>query len=83
MVLKSIKALLVAVFSLFVLLFSTAALAQENKPETVVNGETATHGEKLDPSKIIMDHIKDDHEFHFFTAGSLHATIQFVGQIQP
>ncbi len=75
MVLKSIKALLVAVFSLFALLFSTAALAQENKPETVKSGETATHEEKLDPSKIIMDHIKDDHEFHFFTAGSFHATI--------
>jgi len=75
MVLKSIKALLVAVFSLFVLLFSTAALAQENKPETVKSSETATHEEKLDPSKIIMDHIKDDHEFHFFTAGSFHATI--------
>ncbi len=75
MVLKSIKALLVAVFSLFVLLFSTALFAQENQPEAGKNGIAAEHQEKLDPSKIIMDHIKDDHEFHFFTAGSFHATI--------
>jgi len=25
------------------------------------------HPEKLDPAKIILDHIKDAHEFHFFT----------------
>ncbi|HRO18691.1 MAG TPA: F0F1 ATP synthase subunit A, partial [Ferruginibacter sp.] len=31
--------------------------------------------EKLDPAKIILDHIKDAHEFHFFTLGDFHATI--------
>lgn len=75
MALKSIKALLVAVFSLFVLLFSTVCSAQENKPELGENHTDQQHEEKLDPAKIIMDHIKDAHEFHFFTAGSFHATI--------
>jgi F-type H+-transporting ATPase subunit a len=75
MALKSIKAILVAVFSLFVLLFSTASFAQENKPEQGENHADIQHEEKLDPAKIIMDHIKDAHEFHFFTAGSFHATI--------
>lgn len=37
--------------------------------------QTEKHEEKLDPAKIIMDHIKDAHEWHFFTAGSFHATI--------
>ena len=75
MALKSIKALLVAVFSLFVLLFSTVSFAQETKPETAGAHTEQQQEEKLNPSKIIMDHIKDDHEFHFFTAGSFHATI--------
>ena len=72
---KSIKALLVAVFSLFVILFSNVCVAQETNPETAGHQTEQQHEEKLDPSKIIMDHIKDAHEFHFFTAGSFHATI--------
>lgn len=32
-------------------------------------------GEKLDPAKIILDHIKDAHDFHFFSIGDFHATI--------
>ena len=75
MALKSIKALLVAVFSLFVLLVSTASFAQENEGAHGESHEGAAQEEKLDPAKIIMDHIKDAHEFHFFTAGDFHATI--------
>ena len=75
MALKSIKALLVAVFSLFTFLFFNVCLAQENKPEAAGQHAEQQKEEKLDPSKIIMDHIKDAHEFHFFTAGNFHATI--------
>ena len=75
MSLKSIKALLVAVFSLFAILFSNVCVAQETKPEAAGQHVEHQQEEKLDPSKIIMDHIKDAHEFHFFTAGSFHATI--------
>ena len=51
------------------------SFAQETKPETAGAHTGQQQEEKLNPSKIIMDHIKDDHEFHFFTAGSFHATI--------
>lgn len=67
---KSFKSLLVAVFSLLALTFSMPVQAQENHE----GGHGETH-EKLDPAKIIMDHIKDAHEFHFFTVGHFHATI--------
>jgi F-type H+-transporting ATPase subunit a len=70
MVANSIKSLLVAVFSISILLFSNASFAQETTPTTSNKQE-----EKLDPAKIIMEHIKDAHEFHFFTAGNFHATI--------
>ena len=71
MVTKRIKSLLVLAFSLFLLGFTNIAFAQETAHEG-----TAEHKEeKLDPAKIIMDHIKDAHEFHFFTAGNFHATI--------
>lgn len=62
---KCIKSLLVAVFSLFLTVFSSPVFA----------GGPAAEGEKLDPAKIIMDHIKDAHEFHFFTVGDFHATV--------
>jgi F-type H+-transporting ATPase subunit a len=66
---KSFKSLLAAVFGAFLLFFSTPVLA----------GEGAVEG-KLDPAKVIMEHIKDAHEFHFFTlknadGSEFHATI--------
>ena len=71
---KHIKSLLVLGFSVFLTLFSVIGFAQE--PATHEPNEGGEHKtEKLDPAKIIMDHIKDAHEFHFFTAGSFHATI--------
>jgi F-type H+-transporting ATPase subunit a len=68
---KSIKSILVLAFSLFLTVFSTGSFAQAPAHE----GGHEAKEEKLDPAKIIMDHIKDAHEFHFFTAGSFHATI--------
>ena len=69
---KSIKSLLVAGFSVFLLCTALPVFAQENA-ETTIEAEGAH--EKLDPAKIIMEHIKDNHEFHFFTLGNFHATI--------
>ena len=68
---QRIKSLLVAVFSLGIILFYNTSFAQDH-------GETAgahAPAEKLDPAKIIMDHIKDAHEFDFFSVGDFHATV--------
>ena len=67
---KCIKSLLVAVLSLFLAVFSSPAYSQDHGKEVKGHAE-----EKLDPAKIIMDHIKDAHEFHFFTVGDFHATL--------
>jgi F-type H+-transporting ATPase subunit a len=71
MVNKHIKSLLALALSVFLSIFSISLYAQE----TVHEGTGENKEEKLDPAKIIMDHIKDAHEFHFFTAGNFHATI--------
>ncbi len=63
MVSKSIKSLLVLAFSLFSIGFT--ATAQTHEPAAGEH-ETAKE-EKLDPARIIMEHIRDDHSFHFFT----------------
>ncbi len=57
MAFKRFKSLSVAVFSLFLVLLSGSALANE--------GEGAEG--KFDPGKEMLDHIADAHEFHFFT----------------
>jgi F-type H+-transporting ATPase subunit a len=63
------KYLLSLAFSLFFGLFITLnGFAQETEQlhqENPVHHESKE--EKLDPAKIIMDHIQDAHEFHFFT----------------
>jgi F-type H+-transporting ATPase subunit a len=69
MCIKWPRLLQVAVFSLFLLVLSSAVMANEEGG-----------GEKLDPAKIIMEHIQDSHEFHFFTikkkdGSEFHATI--------
>ncbi len=51
-----LKSLLVATLGLFLALVSTSVKANEEPG-----------GEKLDPAKVIMEHIQDSHEFHFFT----------------
>lgn len=72
MAFKRFKSILAAVFGLFLLLSSSVVTAQEHSEGPAAEGHeaTAAHGEgekKLDPAKIILDHIKDAHEFHFFT----------------
>lgn len=69
MVQKSLKSLLVAVFSVVALLFSQAAIASADaeNPEG--------HEAGFNPGAEILHHIADSHEWHFFTAGDFHATI--------
>ncbi len=73
MAVHRIKSLLVAVFSLSLVIFSNPGFSQAHGEEGAGGHEAKE--EKLDPAKIIMDHIKDAHEFHFFTIGDFHATI--------
>jgi F-type H+-transporting ATPase subunit a len=63
------KSLLVAVFSLILVLFSNNIFAQEKQHDR------ATSEEKFDPTKEIMGHVQDAYEFHFFSVGNFHATI--------
>ncbi|MEY2586426.1 MAG: synthase subunit [Bacteroidota bacterium] len=51
-----LKSLLVACLGLISVLFITPVVANEKEGE-----------EKLDPAKLIMEHIQDAHDFHFFT----------------
>ncbi len=66
MIAKSIKHILAAVLGGFLMLFSLLGKAQDSTKE-LIEGPNNVKEEKLDPAKIIMDHIKDAHEFHFFT----------------
>ncbi len=66
---KGLKSLLGAGFGFFFTLFSLSAFANEGAGES-----------KLDPAEVIMEHIQDSHEFHFFTlkkadGSEFHATI--------
>lgn len=66
-------------FSLLVLVLtllgnSSVSFAQhEETPQEA--GHEAVESESLDIKKIIFDHVGDAHEWHFFTAGDVHATI--------
>src|SRR5688500_3406298 len=72
MVIKRAKCLLVAAFSLFLLLFSNISVAQdggETSHEEMVHEEgIQEEGEKkFDANKVIFGHVMDAHEFHFFS----------------
>ena len=71
---QRMKSILVAGYSLILILFSNFVFAQDT-PTAVTPEKHEKTVEKLDPARIIMGHIKDAHEFHFFTAGSFHATV--------
>jgi F-type H+-transporting ATPase subunit a len=85
MTFRRLKSLLVAVFS-FSILFSNIALGQDH-PDSVdqhpnLHGEqenSHTEGQttekKFDAAEVIMEHIKDGHEFHFASVGNSHITI--------
>ncbi len=62
---------MVAVFSVFLLLLSGAVSANGGDGDKA--GEKKE--EKFDAANVIMEHIKDGHSFHFFTAGEFHAVI--------
>ncbi|WP_246186202.1 F0F1 ATP synthase subunit A [Phnomibacter ginsenosidimutans] len=59
------KSLLVAVFSVFS--FGVAMAEEGHEPAQHEAG--ATHEEKLDPGKIIIEHVTDAHDFHFMDIG--------------
>ncbi len=59
---KSIKSLLVAVFSISLVLFSNVSFAN---PEP--SGDTAKKEKIFDANEIIFGHIMDAHEFHFMS----------------
>ena len=63
----SIKSLLIAAFSVFALTCSTAIFAQETEHATETNhAENPESADApLDLGKILMEHILDNHEFHF------------------
>jgi F-type H+-transporting ATPase subunit a len=69
---RSVKSLLVVMFSVLSMLFTTAIHA-ENAPEKVAAETEQTGKEKkegsFDPAELIMEHILDAHEFHFFSVG--------------
>lgn len=69
MVAKGLKSILVAVFSLIIVLFSNTSFAQEpTHPATDHAPAAEGHGEegKFDVTKTILDHIKDDHSWHLW-----------------
>lgn len=65
---KCVKSFLVAAFSLSILLFSNMAHSQHGA-EITEKGTTVHHEEKMDAAKIIMEHVLDNHEFHFADLG--------------
>src|SRR3954468_11916033 len=59
---KSIKSLLVAVFSVSLVFFSNASFAQEKH-----EGEPGKKAKTFDANEVIFGHIMDAHEFHFLS----------------
>ena len=66
---KLVKSLLVATFSLFALLNTVVVNAQHEEPKTEETGDKPHAEAKFNPGKIIMEHISDSHDFHFFDYG--------------
>jgi len=60
------KFFLVAGFSILLLIFSNNLFAQDSGTNTAENKQES---EKINPSKIILEHVLDAHEFHFATIG--------------
>ncbi|RFM29824.1 F0F1 ATP synthase subunit A [Deminuibacter soli] len=70
MAFRSMKYLLVAAFSLLITSFYNVSIAQDKTGDQTQQTEAA--GEKkegFNPSKLIMEHVMDAHEFHFATIG--------------
>ena len=60
---KRLKFILVAGFSLFLFTFSNSLFAQDSGGTAA---DKSDEGEKIQPAKIILEHVSDAHEFHFF-----------------
>jgi len=60
------KFFLVAGFSIFLSIFSNGLFAQDSGVNAAENKQES---EKINPSKIILEHVTDGHEFHFATFG--------------
>jgi F-type H+-transporting ATPase subunit a len=67
MVVIRLKSLLVAVFSLGMLLFSNISFAQEHGLQENMHAEGAEEGFKFDANKVIFEHVLDAYEFHYFS----------------
>jgi F-type H+-transporting ATPase subunit a len=84
MLVRSVKSLLVAVFSLNLLFAPLLLVAQEHGDQPATEQQagdaaheagTEAHAEKVNPAKIILEHVSDGYEYHFFTIGHKHITI--------
>jgi F-type H+-transporting ATPase subunit a len=64
MALKCFKSIVVAVFSLVLLFFFNVSMAQDAGP--AVGKTEKEEAPRLNPSKIILEHVADAHEFHFY-----------------
>lgn len=64
---KSLKFLSPLILSVLLTVFSLPAFSQENQPE--LENAHAEKSEKLDPGKLLMDHISDNHDFHIMDIG--------------
>jgi F-type H+-transporting ATPase subunit a len=70
MLAKSLKHIPVAVFSLFLVFISTFSFSQhDGAAATAGHAGAAEKEEKIDAAKVIMEHIMDNHEFHFAEIG--------------
>ena len=77
MIVRRVKCLLVAAFSLFSLTFSTTVFAQEGEEHEHTNNDAPQQGvdhkggegdeKKFDANEVIFGHVMDAHEFHFFS----------------
>lgn len=66
MTFRSIKLLQAAVLSIILFSFPVLVTAQENAENGAAEGQKSG---AINPSKIILEHVGDSHEFHFFTLG--------------
>jgi len=70
MIFRRVKLLLVVLCSLFSVMSSTGLIAQETPATGIENAQEPAKAKKeaaIDPAKIILEHVGDGHEFHFFT----------------
>ena len=72
MTFRTTKLLPAVIFSLLTFCFPGNLFAKENHDNGAENKE---HAEEINPSKIILEHVGDSHEFHFFTIGESHVSI--------